>query len=134
MKRVKAPKRSKAKPARKARARLAPENSLDVPVEISDVREKIIKIVENEATQMVKSTVAQVRNGHYLAMKYLFEMAGLFPARAPAPAESEESLTKTLLLNLGLLEENGGQELDLQTKVTKEKCSSANEATSHAVK
>lgn len=126
MKRARAKKRSKAKPRKKAQTALpVPEYSLDVPVEIPDVREKIIKIVGNEAPEMVRFMVAAVRKGHYLAMKYLFEMVGLFPATASADADCGESLTKTLMRNLGLLDGNGVQELDLQTKVTKEKCSSA---------
>ncbi len=110
------------------------ERFSDAPVVISEVRGKIIRIVGNQAVAMVESTIAKVGAGHFLAMKYLFEMVGLFPATATVDPESEDSLSRTLLRNLGLLEENGVQELGLQTKVTKEKCSTADEATAHAVK
>ena len=127
-------KRSKAKSASKARkTRLQPEYSLDVPVDIPHVREQIIRVVGNEALQMVRSMVAEVREGHYLAMKYLFEMIGLFPAVASAEPASEDSLTKILLGNLGI-GDGDSQERVAQTKVTKECCSPADEATSHAVK
>ena len=113
---------------------MAVECLSDASVVVSEVRGKIIRIVGNQAVAKVESTIAKAGAGHFLAMKYLFEMVGLFPATASIDPESEDSLTRTLLRNLGLPEENGVQELGLQTKVTKEKCSHADEATGHAVK
>jgi len=47
----------------------------------------------------------EVNKGHYLAMKYLFEMIGLCPATDPEPTVQEDSLAKTLLHRLRLPEE-----------------------------
>ena len=135
MKQTKARKRSKAKPARKAqKPRLEPERSLDVPVDIPDVRAKITRLVGNEALEMARSIVKVAGEGHYLAMKCLFEMVGLFPAIASADPASEDSLSKILLRNLGIPEESGVQELKPETKVMKESCSPADEVSDLAVK
>jgi hypothetical protein len=40
-----------------------------------------------------------------MAMKYLFEMIGLYPGAAPEEAPVEDSLARTLLRRLGLPEE-----------------------------
>lgn len=121
MRQTKARKRSKAKPARKAEEpRPEPKYSLDVPVNIPNVREQIIRLVGNEALEMAKSIVKLAGDGNYLAMKYLFEMAGLFPAIVSTELASEESLSKILLRNLGIPEECGVQELGPpETKVMK---------------
>ncbi|MGH9528873.1 MAG: hypothetical protein ACRD2S_03035 [Terriglobales bacterium] len=128
-------KRSKAKPAKK-RKKVLPRVKcpVDAPVEMAVVREQITRAIGKEALAMVQCTMAEVKTGHYLAMKYLFEMGGLFPAIASSEPASEESLTKLLLRKLGIREENGSQELSFQTKVTKELSSRADEATGHAVK
>jgi hypothetical protein len=47
----------------------------------------------------------EVDKGHYLAMKYLFEMIGLCPATIPEVALQEDSLASTLLRRLKLPEE-----------------------------
>lgn len=135
MKQTKASKRSKARPARKVgKPRLEPEYSLDVPVDIPNIREQIIRLVGNEALDIVRSIVKAAGEGHYLAMRYLFEMVGLFPAIASADPASEESLSKILLRNLGIPEENSVQDLGTETKVMKESCSPADEANDLAVK
>ena len=54
---------------------------------------------------MVEITISEVDKGHYAAMKYLFEMIGLYPAAAPEETEGEDSLARTLLRRLGLPEE-----------------------------
>jgi len=43
-----------------------------------------------------------VKNGHYLPMKYLFEVIGIFPASAVAESPEDDSLAKILLRKLGL--------------------------------
>jgi hypothetical protein len=47
---------------------------------------------------------ASLKEGHYLAMKYLFEMIGLFPATASEKMETQDSLAKNLLSHLGIAE------------------------------
>lgn len=46
----------------------------------------------------------EVTKGHYLGMKYLFEMIGLYPATAAEGTHSQDSLAAVLLRRLGLPE------------------------------
>ena len=85
------------------------------PVDLAALREQITRLVGNEALQMVKTTIREVDKGHYLAMKYLFEMIGLTPVIPPEEAPQQDSLARTLLRRLQLPEET-----DLGTEVTKE--------------
>ena len=66
------------------------------------IGEQITNLVGNRAIEMVETTMEEVDKGHYLAMKYLFEMIGLCPATAPEGAIQEDSLAKTLLRRLTL--------------------------------
>jgi hypothetical protein len=43
-------------------------------------------LVGNGAVGMVEATRDEVGKGHYLGMKYLFEMIGLYPATSPDDA------------------------------------------------
>jgi hypothetical protein len=76
------------------------------PVDLQVVRQEINDMVGGEAISMVETTIAEVDKGHYGAMKYLFEMIGLYPAtEGETPAEGEDVLAKTLLKRLGLPED-----------------------------
>src|SRR5271165_480199 len=98
-------------------------------VDLGAVREHITNLVGNRAVEMVETTMDEVHKGHYLAMKYLFEMIGLCPAIAPEEVIEEDSLAKTLLRRLGLPEEtNPG------TEVTKDCITDPVEQPSDAVK
>jgi len=90
------------------------------PVDLSVVREQIAKLVGNRAVGMVKTTMNEVDKGHYLAMKYLFEMIGLCPAPPEGDAAQDDSLAKTLLRRLQLpeLEPPGVEVAKLDTTET----------------
>jgi hypothetical protein len=105
---------NKAKPVRKRakKARSAPKKSLR-QVDLGVVENQITNLVGNNALEMVKTTIAEAKKGHYLAMKYLFEMIGLCPATTSEEAQQEDSLAKTLLRRLGLPEDS-----NLGTEVT----------------
>ena len=53
---------------------------------------------------MVETTIDQVGKGHYLGMKYLFEMIGLYPAASTDDALVQDSMAAILLRRLGLSE------------------------------
>ena len=106
---------------------------IDTPVEIAQVREQITRVVGNQALQMVETMIAGVGKGNYLAMKYLFEMVGIYPATIPAEPDAQDSLAKILLRNLGIGEEPAPETASSQTKVTADLLSTANDATGHAV-
>lgn len=81
------------------------------PVDLAAVREQITRRVGNKAVGMVETTIREVEKGHYLAMKYLFEMIGLSPATTPEEAPQDDSLAKALLRRLQLPEEDGNAEV-----------------------
>jgi hypothetical protein len=109
-------------------SRSAPKKALK-QVDLGLVRERITNPVGNRALEMVETTMDEVAKGHYLAMKYLFEMIGLCPATAPEEALQEDSLARTLLRRLRLPEETTPS-----TEVTTDCLADAVEQESDAVK
>ncbi len=73
--------------------------------DLAEIRRHITDIVGNGAVGMVETTIDQVGKGHYLGMKYLFEMIGLYPATSTNDAAEEDSLAAVLLRRLGLPDE-----------------------------
>jgi hypothetical protein len=98
-------------------------------VDLGVVRGQITNLVGNRAVDMVETTMDEVDKGHYLAMKYLFEMIGLCPTTAPEGPLPEDSLAKTLLRRLKLPEET-----DTGTEVTQERVADPVEQDCDAVK
>ena len=45
-----------------------------------EIRQQIANLAGSDAVGMVEVTMEEVEKGHYLGMKYLFEMIGLYPA------------------------------------------------------
>jgi len=121
--------------AKASKARKRPSRAPSVPkkalkkVDLAVIGEQITNLVGNRAIEMVEITMDEVDKGHYLAMKYLFEMIGLCPATAPEGAIQEDSLAKTLLRRLRFPEES-----DPGTEVTKECVAEPVEQESDAVK
>jgi hypothetical protein len=121
--------------AKASKARKRPRRAPSVPkkalkkVDLVVIGELITNLVGNRAIEMVEITMDEVDKGHYLAMKYLFEMIGLCPATAPEGAIQEDSLAKTLLRRLRFPEES-----DPGTEVTKECVAEPVEQESDAVK
>jgi hypothetical protein len=71
----------------------------------STLRRQITDLVAQNAVAMVQDAIDAVNEeGQYQAIKYLFEMIGLYPASAGDESAVEDSLAQTLLLHLGLPE------------------------------
>jgi hypothetical protein len=68
------------------------------PIDLAFVRQQVTNLVANRALEVVHETLDQIGRGNYQAMKYLFEMVGLFPVTASDETSAENSLT-TMLLN-----------------------------------
>jgi hypothetical protein len=73
-------------------------------VDLAEIRRQITNLVGNDAVSMVESTIEGVSHGHYLGMKYLFELIGLYPATAADAAPVQDSLAAMLWHRLGLPE------------------------------
>ena len=77
------------------------------PLDMAALRRKITELVAQNAVPMVQQAIDAVReDGQYQAMKYLFEMIGLYPAIADEESGTQDSLARILLAQLGL-PENG---------------------------
>ncbi|MBZ5599546.1 MAG: hypothetical protein LAN83_14645 [Acidobacteriia bacterium] len=85
------------------------------PVDVTAIRREISQVVGEEAVRMVRRVMEGIDIRHYAAMKYLFEMAGLYPAAPQEETEDDDSLAKTLLCRLGL-----GETPLLESEVTKD--------------
>ena len=100
---------------RKASARASSASSTTrcsrKPADLAAIRQKITNLVANKAYEMVKDTVEDIeKKGNLTAVKFLFEMIGLYPGLAgeEEPATGEDSLARALFEKLGLPEEAGG--------------------------
>ncbi len=71
-------------------------------MDLAEIRRQIADLVGKGAIEMVETTIDQVEKGHYLGMKYLFEMIGLYPATSSDEASAPDSMAAILLRRLGL--------------------------------
>jgi len=71
--------------------------------DIAVLRTKITDLVARNAIAMVQCAIDGVKEeGQFQAIKYLFEMVGLYPATAGAESDSAQPLAQILLQHLGL--------------------------------
>ena len=73
--------------------------------ETADLRKDLVKIVKEHAPKMVGAVAGEGEKGQVGSVKFLLEMAGIFPvpeAEVNAPDKREESLAETLLDRLGI--------------------------------
>ena len=79
------------------------ENSPAAATELAGLRRQITELVARNAVGMVQNAIDAVNEGgQYQALKYLFEIIGLFPAAANEDGAEDQSLTATLLRHLGI--------------------------------
>lgn len=99
------------KPGQKAKAAVVEETpaatgTTPEAVSFDVLRQQITKLVTDNALAMVDTTIEHVKNGQYQALKYLFEMVGLYPATTDEETPQEDSLAKILMKRLGISEES----------------------------
>jgi hypothetical protein len=86
---------------RKSKAAIGTECTTD----LGALRVAITELVARNAVGMVQQAIDAVKEeGQYQAIKYLFEMIGLYPAVVQGESPVQESLAWTLLQQLGLRE------------------------------
>ena len=73
--------------------------------DVTELRRQIESLVTRKAVTMVETAIGEADKGHFAAMKYLFEMIGLYPGPSEAEPQGEDSLARTLLRRLGMPEE-----------------------------
>ena len=83
------------------------------PANLEAIRRHITNLVANRALDLVQQVIDQIGRGNYQAMKYLFEIAGLFPVTVTEETSGEDSLARTLLNYLGdAVQREQGQKVD----------------------
>ena len=82
------------------------------PVDADQLRQKVRNMVSNQAYEMTRVMIGEVVDGGSVtAMRYLFELAGLYPVNAEMDqSEDQGSLAKTLLERLGLSDAPSGEQ------------------------
>ena len=79
-----------------------PKSNSETGADLSALRRKITELVAKNAVAMVQNAIDAVNEqGQYQAIKYLFEMVGLYPAEGNDESEVQNSLAHTLLEHLG---------------------------------
>lgn len=72
-------------------------------IDLASLRGKITNLVAQNAIAMVQCAIDGVKEeGQYQAIKYLFEMVGLYPAVSSTDEKPDDSLAALLLQRLGL--------------------------------
>src|SRR5579871_4536883 len=73
--------------------------------ETAELRKDLVKMVKDNAPELVEAVVEEGAKGQVSPVKFLLELAGIFPvpeAEVNAPDKREESLAETLLDRLGI--------------------------------
>ena len=70
----------------------------------ADVRKEIAQMVDSQATTMAQAVIDEGKKGQLAPVKYLLELAKIFPAATDGSeaTEDEDSLARTLLNRMGL--------------------------------
>ena len=104
--------------------------TIELPLTVRDLKDLDLKLVQEQITsavgdralEMVQRTIAEVCKGHYSQMKYLFELAGLGPRKAVEEPPQEDSLARTLMEHLQLLQLTPSSEGEAQSSPEKLGC------------
>ena len=95
-----------AKVTAKTKKSKSKKGSSRKPVDFEVLRGRINNLVGTKAQKLVESAIAEADKGHFPAMKYLFEMIGLYPTDEAEATPVDDSLAKTLLDRLGFREDS----------------------------
>jgi hypothetical protein len=78
------------------------ELNMQVPADFMEARKNIANLVRISVNEIAARFIADAKAGHVASAKYLFEVAGLYPATAETSAVPDNSLAYTLLKRMGL--------------------------------
>ena len=113
-------KKSKSTPKAEVKVRAKKNAQITKPVDLAEVRKDITNLVGGEATQLAQAVLEEGKKGQLAPVKYLFEVAGLYPASTEAASvkPEEDSLAFTLLRRLGVPEQSSLPSDDLPPEKT----------------
>jgi hypothetical protein len=88
-----------AKKSGRGKNRPAEKSAATEPVNLQELRERVRRLVANQAEKMTNAAAEEAAKGHVAQLKYLFEVIGLYPVAEAANAEPVDSddLAKALL-------------------------------------
>ena len=72
------------------------------PGVMEDVRTAITSQVKDESREIVAGLIKEAKHGHCTQAKYLFEMIGLYPAKAGEEHAAKDTMASKLLKRLGV--------------------------------
>ena len=76
------------------------------PEEMQGARNRVVNLIVDSSVEMTQRVVRSVSDGgNVSALRFLWEVAGMFPAGAGAEDGEQEATAKSLLERLGLCEE-----------------------------
>ena len=91
--------------SRKSAAQDRAEAAKRVNSDLDGLRQRIRRLVSSKAYGMVNATITEVNNkGNVPALKFLFELIGLYPGNGEEMDEPQDVLARTLIRRLGLSE------------------------------
>jgi hypothetical protein len=95
--------KARKRAARKGEARAKVTAVAKKPEDIQNVRSKITNAIVDESVEMAQRVVQSVKEGgNATTLKYLWEVAGLFPADVATASDADrEPLAHTLMQRLG---------------------------------
>jgi hypothetical protein len=81
---------------------------MKTPVDVAEAREKVASLVTASASEIASSVIEKAIAGELASAKYLFEVAGLYPAQEEPPvALTEDSQAYALLRRMASPSETG---------------------------
>ena len=100
-------KRAKSKSSAKTAAKKKHAKKHKKDLNPAEVRKDIAQMVDSQAATMAQAVIDEGKKGQLATVKYLFEMAEIFPASTDGSQATieEDSLAKTLLRRLDLPDE-----------------------------
>jgi len=97
-------KKANSKAAEKKTAKKSKKKTVKKDLNPQQVLKDISALVEAEAEELAAAVIGEGKKGQLSPVKFLFEMAHIFPPTGDesTPTEDEESLAKTLLNRLNI--------------------------------
>ena len=92
------------------------------PEEMQGARNRVVNLIVDSSVEMTQRVVRSVSDGgNVTALRFLWEVAGMFPTVSGSDdGEQEAAATKSLLEKLGLYEELRGDKADPEGDVESE--------------
>jgi hypothetical protein len=111
-------KKTKSKTAAKKEAKKKSSSKIKKQLNPAEVRNDISEMVESEAREMAQAVIGEGKKGQLAMVKYLFEMARIFPEATDGSQASaeEDCLARTLLNRMDLPEEPIGRDEEDERK------------------